>query len=229
MGARWKKIMRLAAFSLVLGVGDYGLAAQVRNDDAPPDSILDHRVTHFDLSDSTLIEGLSKLSAEPIAGLHLGIEEVLQKKLSDPRDQSVRFSLHLGNRTVRDIIDTLCQFDNRYTWSSDASSVNIYPREIVGSSSYFLNRELEQITLKDIPDPYQALTPLAKLLPGEQIGYMSGGGDPSYASPWSAELNHLTVRQLMNRISEHMGPRGGWILSGAEDQRFFFFFKLGFH
>ena len=223
-----KTAIALIVFPSILSANGYGQATHVRNDNALSKSALNSNVARFDLTDSTLIEGLSKLSSESIPGVHLGIEEILRAEWSDPPDQSVRFSLSLKNRTVRDIIDTLCQFDSRYTWSTDGSSINVYPREIIGDSSYLLNRELEQITLKNIPNPYQALTPLARLLPREQLGYAGVGGDPSYPEPWSAVFNHLTVRQFMNRISEHMGARGGWIWSGSNDQRFFFFFKLGF-
>jgi hypothetical protein len=32
----------------------------------------------------------------------------------------------------------------------------------------------------------------------------------------------------MNRLSEHDGPRAGWILSGFVGQRFFAYFERGF-
>ena len=75
---------------------------------------------------------------------------------------------------------------------------------------------------------YEALTPLAKLLPGEHLGYAGIAGDSSSPEPWSKSFRQLTVRQLMNRISEHIGPRGAWILSGSKDDRFFFSFQYGF-
>jgi hypothetical protein len=31
----------------------------------------------------------------------------------------------------------------------------------------------------------------------------------NYLEPWNVVFNNLTVRQLMNRLSEHNGPRGG--------------------
>jgi hypothetical protein len=180
------------------------------------------------LIDSTLIDGLSKLSLEPIAGLHLGIEAIIRDKFSEPPDRSIRFSLNLVDTSVRNIVETLCQFDSRYTWSIDGPSINVYPRETIGNSSYLLNRELESITLKEITDPYEALTPLSKLLPGEQIGYAGVQIGGSYTEPWSAVFHGVTVRQLMNRISEHIGRRGGWIWTGSKDQRFFFCFQSGF-
>jgi hypothetical protein len=188
-------------------------------------------VAHFDLTNATLIDGLSKLSNEPIAGLHLGIEEIIQDKFPELTDRSVRFSLSLHDVTVRDIIDTLCKSDRRFTWSVDGSSVNVYPRETVGISSYLLNRELDSIALKNIKSPSDALTTLMKLLPGEQLGYrgIGLGINNDYPEPWNAVFDNLTVRQLMNRLSEHNGPHGGWIWSGSRGQRFFAYFERGFN
>ena len=223
-----KTTIRLILLLMTLRPYGYGQTAQIKNDNELRTSALDYRVAHFDLTNSTLIEGLSKLSLEPIAGLHLGIEVVLRENFSEAPDRSIRFSLSLQDTIVRDIVDTLCQFDSRYTWSTDGPSINVYPRATIGNSSYLLNRELEEITLKNITDPYGALPPLAKLLPGEQVGVAGIGGGSSYPEPWSAVFKQLTVRQLMNRISEHIGPRGGWIWSGSRDQRFLFCFQFGF-
>lgn len=218
----------LAVLLLVLTADNYGQTTSLRSDEFPSTPALSNKVTQFDLTDATLIDALSKLSFEPIAGLHLGIEEIIRDKSSEPTDRSVRFSLSLHDVTVRDLIDTLCKSDPRYIWSTDGSSINIYPRETVGNSSYLLNRELDSIALKNINGPSDALTLLMKLLPGEQLGYAGIGVNNPYAEPWSAVFNHLTLRQLMNRLSEHSGPRGGWIWSGSNGQRFFAHFERGF-
>jgi len=223
-----KTTIRLILLLLILSSYSYGQTNQIRNDNDLSISALDHSVAHFELTDSTITEGLSKLSSEPIAGLHLGIEVALRKNFSEPLDRSIRFSVSLENTRVRDIVETLCQFDGRYTWSTDGPSINVYPRDTIGKPAYLLNRELEEIALKNITGPDEALMPLAKLLPGEQLGYAGIGGGSSYPKPWSAVFSHLTVRQLMNRVSEHIGPRGGWIWSGSKDQRFFFCFQYGF-
>jgi hypothetical protein len=69
-----------------------------------------------------------------------------------------------------------------------------------------------------------------KLLPGEQLGYAGVGGvNNDYPEPWSSVFSSVTVRQLMNRLSKHNGPRGGWILSGSNGQRFFAYFEHGFN
>jgi hypothetical protein len=119
--------------------------------------------------------------------------------------------------------------DRRYTWSVDGSSANIYPRETVGNSSYLLNRELDSIALKNVNGPSDALATLSKLVPDEQLGIagIGMGVNNDYPEPWNAVFNYLTVRQLMNRLSEHSGPRGGWIWSGSKGQRFFAFFERG--
>jgi hypothetical protein len=218
----------LAVLLSVFAANSYGQTSAVISDGFSTTPALSNKVAHFDLADATLLDALSKLSFEPIAGLHLGIEEIIRDKGSEPTDRSVRFSLNLRDATVRDILDTLCKSDDRYTWSTDGSSVNVYPRQIIGNSSYLLNRELGSIAFKNINGPSDALTPLMKLLPDEQLGYAGIGVNNDYPQPWSAVFNHLTVRQLMNRLSEHNGPRGGWIWSGSIGQRFFAYFERDF-
>jgi hypothetical protein len=124
-----KTATRLAVPLLVLTAYIHGQATPVRTEDSPNASALSNRVAQFELTDATIIDALSKLSDEPIAGLHLGIEEIMQDKASEATDRSVRFSLHLHDVAVRDIIETLCNSDRRYMWSVDGSTVNLYPRE----------------------------------------------------------------------------------------------------
>jgi hypothetical protein len=125
---------------MILSPCAYGQTTQTKNDDELSAPALNHIVAHFDLTDSTIIEGLSKLNSEPIAGLHLGIEVVLRESFYEA-SQQIRFSLRLEDATVRDILDTLCKFDNRYTWSTDGPSINVYPRDTIGNASYLLNRD----------------------------------------------------------------------------------------
>ena len=110
----------------------------------------------------------------------------------------------------------------------DGSTINVYPRETVGKPSYLLNRELGTIALKNINSPTDALSSLMKLLPDEQLGFAGIDVNNDYPEPWSAVFSKLTVRQLMNRLSEHNGPRGGWVWNGSQGQRFFAFFEHGF-
>ena len=225
-----KIFLTLGLISLLLCVEGLGQAPRGDQSAAtlatPP---LDGRVAEFEFKDSTLIDGIAELSSKPIGGLHLGIEQILREKMSDPEDQSVQFSLHLENKTVREALDTLCGLDTRYTWSTDGPSINIYPRATIGDYSYLLNLQLERITLTDIPDPDKVFAPLYILLPKEQLGYFQLGGDIGYAKPWSVTFEHLTVRQLINRVAEHLGPRSSWIFHGSKDERLLTFQKGAFH
>jgi hypothetical protein len=192
-------------------------------------SVLDHRIAKFDLTDATVIDGFSKLSMQLIPGLHLGIEEILRAVSPDVPTPSVKFSLNLQNATVREILDSLCERDNRYQWAVDGATINVFPQDSLHDATFFLNKNISLLELNGVPSPEKALTPLARILPGEQLGYAGVGGDSSYAQPWTTKFGDVTVRQFLNRTSEHMGPLGGWILHGSKDQRFFFFFNFGFH
>ena len=192
---------------------------------------LDVKIDRFDASDAVFRDGLSVLSLNNVEGLHLGFEEVIRNKIQDdPRAQGPTFSIHLEGKTVREILDELCRSDVRYVWSEDEYSVNVYPRETIDDSDYLLNLWIGNIAVTSIPDPDQALTPLSKLFPHQQIGYFGPGlGDNSYGAPWSVHFENLRVRQFINRVSEHMGPRTSWVWEGGRQERMFTFLKGGFH
>lgn len=189
---------------------------------------LDSKVPPFEVKDVTFVEALSELSREPIVGIHFGIEQVLREGTAagDPR-----FSLLLQEATIRNILDQLCSRDGRYMWEKDGETINIYPKSTRGESSYLLNRHLEQISVRDIPDPEAALAFLDKQLPPprEQLGYAGVGGDSAYQEPLSETFSAVTVRQFINRISEHMGTHTTWIFYGSKEERLFSFRKGGFH
>jgi len=189
-----------------------------------PKPPLDFKVQHFDVDDAILRDGLSELSQKNIDGLHLGFEEAIREKFEDdPREQNAHFSLHLSDKTVREILDTLCKSDGKYAWSADQSSINVYPRVSIDDPEYLLGLQIDQISLKNIPNPDQALPELLNKFPAHQVGYSQVGGDNSYPEPWTVSFSHLTVRQFINRISEHMGQRTSWIWRGGKDSRLFTF------
>lgn len=213
----------LLASTLFLFGFDCGALGQGRSSDAA----LRQPVSHFEIENQTLFDGLSRLSSEPIP-LRLAFEEILRQNESDARDREVRFSVRLENNSVRDILDALCAADARYTWSLDESTINVYPRAVETDPSYLLNLHLAHIELKNITDAYEALTPLARLIPTEQIGYRHLGPSVQYASPWNASFENLTVRQFINRIAAHLGPTGGWVFSGSKENRWFTFHNGSF-
>ena len=147
-------------------------------------SVLQETVPHYQLSDANLRDALAVLSMSSVRGLHLGFEEILRGKIMDPVDQSVRFSLHLENNTVDEILNALCQSDPRYVWSLDGLTINVYPKRSTTDSSYFMNLLIAQISFKDVTDSDHALGPLDTEFPEQQVGYMEMGGDNSYSKPW---------------------------------------------
>jgi hypothetical protein len=189
---------------------------------------LDSMVPTFEVENVTFVEALSELSREPTAGMHFGIEEVLRERTEagDPR-----FSILLQNATIRHILDQLCGHDGRYMWERDGATINIYPKSIKGESSYLLNRHLEKISVREIPNPEAALAFLDRQLPPprEQLGYAGAGGDSAYQKPLSETFSAITIRQFINRISERMGTHTTWIFYGSKEERLFSFWKGGFH
>jgi hypothetical protein len=210
-------------------------AALALNGNAPQNSpgsarptVLAEKVLQFELVDETFIDGITKLTRLGLS-LNLGIEKVLREKYSDASSRDVRFSLKLSNLSVQEILNSLCAYDGRYTWSTDGNSVNIYPRSVIGDESYFLNRQIDRIAMKDVPDPDEALTPLDRQLPPprEPFGYIQMGGEISYAEPWTVIFEHLTVRQFVNRVTEHLGHQSVWIFQGSGNERLFTFQRGG--
>lgn len=194
-------------------------------------SPLNTRVDHFEIKDAILRDGVSELSLKNISGLHLGFEEVIRNKIQDnPRTRSPHFSLRVKDATVREVLDELCRLDARYTWAENGTTINIYPRATVDKPSYLFNLRIARIDLNNLPDPDQALTPLSKLFPGQQIGYFGAGlGNNTYSKPWTTRFEHVTVRQFINGIAEHMGSQTSWVWQGGEGERMFTFMRGGFH
>lgn len=202
--------------------------SQVRNLEQAP---LDVRIGRFNVGDAILRDGISELSLKNVPGLHLGFEEIIRERIQDdPRAPGMHFSLHLENKSVKQILDALCAADRRYTWSKGGLSINVYPIATRDNQSYLLNQEVNRIRIQDIPDPDQALTPLSKLFPEQQVGYFGPGlGSNAYGRPWTADFEHLPVRQFIDKIAEHMGSQTTWVWGGGKDERMFTFFKGGFH
>jgi len=194
-------------------------------------NLLDTEVKEFQVTDSSFTQAVSALSRLPIKDLHLGFEEVLRDKTSDPPKPGTHFTISPDKSTLREILDLLCEFDSRYTWARDGETINIYPKEVAEDSSYLLNRWLQQITVTELPDPGEGLTFLDRQLPPprEQLAYAGAGGNFSYASPWTQSFSQLTVRQFINRLSEHMGSHTSWVFYGSKEERRFTFLKGGFN
>jgi hypothetical protein len=208
-------------FSILLCASSLSAAQQPSQQAA---THLNRRIKQFSVTDATMLDAISDLSQDEPSEFHLGFEEILVDHWGDR--QEVQFSVQLNDVTVKEVLDTLCKYDTRYTWSVDGATVNVYPRATTDDPNYLPNRMISKILVTQLRDPYQVFGPLQKVLPsGEQLGYMGIGGDTSYPQPWTAELQDITVRQLMNRAAEHMGPHSSWIFHGSKQDRFFGFHK----
>lgn len=194
-------------------------------------SPLDTVIADFEVNDAIVRDALSELSLKGVDGLHLGFEEIIRDKIQDdPRAAGPHFRLHLQNATVRTILDQLCRSDGRYLWSQDGDTIDVYPKGTDADSSYLLGLQIRTIELTDTPDPNQALTPLSRQFPTQQIGYAGPAlGDNAYSRPWTTTFENLTVRQFINRIAEHMGSQTSWVWQGGSQERMFTFLKGGFH
>src|SRR5271156_4495579 len=123
-----------------------------------PQDPLNYRLSVFQVKDMGIIDAISQLSSEPIEGLQLGVEEVLRERVQDPAPQDPHFSLLLRTNTVKEILDVICSYDNRYMWSQDGRTINVYPKVTVDDRSYLLNRTLKYIGVSAIPNPEAGLT-----------------------------------------------------------------------
>jgi hypothetical protein len=221
--------LTLKFWSLALILCAFTLAARAQTS-ASEDAVLSTRIPHLDLVNQTLHDGLASLSLNPTP-LSLGFENVLKARFSDPELVNPRFDLHLDGKTIGEILNTLCSMDSRYTWSRDGNTINVYPKAADDDPFYFLNRKLDRLNIVNITDIQRGLLAIIQELPGprEQVGIAQVGGNDSYAIPWTASFEDLTVRQAINRLAEHLGSRSYWTLSGARDFRHFGFFGMGFY
>jgi hypothetical protein len=226
-GAKLKCAPILFFLALMFTVAEGAVGQQSAAQGAPEVRFLDTKVPEFEIRDQTLVDGLWKLAGAP-APFAFGFEEVLKKSLSDPDIQDPKFSLQLKNKTVREVLDALCQKDSRFTWSMDGATVNVFPQAIIDDSSYLLNRKLERFELKNATDVENGLLAIVRQLPPpvEQVAHAQiGGADPYPPEPWTVTFENLTVRQVVNRLALHGGPCGTWIFGGATDFRSFGFFN----
>jgi hypothetical protein len=194
---------------------------------APKVEPLEARVPAFELRNETLLDGLWKLARGPVP-FGFGFERVLKQKLSGPDVPDPQLTLHIQNQSIRGILDALCKADPRYTWSVDGAMVDVFPRDVVGDSTYLLNRHLSGFDLKNATDVQNGLLAIVRQLPPpvEQIAQAQAGGDDPYPPrPWNITLENVTVRQVINRLAEHGGPYGIWIFGGSKEFRAFGFFN----
>src|ERR1700680_2183298 len=91
------RAVRALAFMAMLTLSlSYGQESRNPGPKRLPNSPLDARIAHLDITDAILRDGLSELSLKNVDGLHLGFEEIIRGRIQDsPRTNSPHFSLHL--------------------------------------------------------------------------------------------------------------------------------------
>ena len=199
-------------------------------DATPATNPLDVSTPDFALDDQPILTGVQMLNRESL-GIDFGFEGILTRKVSDPEVSAVKITVGLLNPTIREILNALCAADPRYTWSLDGLTVNVFPSSTMRDSKYLLNRELASFRVNGITEIDQGLLAIAQQLPGpmEQIAHSQVGGDASYPiEPWTASFEHLTVRQAINRLVEHMGSSSFWFFGGSDEFRYFAFYRGAF-
>lgn len=193
----------------------------------PKDWFLAAKVPAFQIRNQTLLDGILQLARGP-APFGFGFERPLRAKSAAPPVPPPRLSLRLAGRTVRQILDALCQADPRFTWSIDGTTVNVFPRGTTGDATYLLNRRIKNFVLRDATNVDDGLLAISRELPPptEQIAHVqAGGSDPYPQKPWTVTFRRLTVRQIVNRLAAHGGACAFWTFGGSADFRFFGFFN----
>lgn len=192
-------------------------------------SEIERGFAEFSLKNETFLDALWKISNSPHP-IEIGFEKVLKEKLSDPDTPEPRFTIDLKNVSIREILNTLCTLDPRYTWWADSGLpdvVNIFPVSMAADSSYLLNRRPEKLELRKATEVEQSLFATANQLPApfEQVAVAQIGGDPYPPEPWSFAATNVTVREVINTLALHSGGQALWIFSGAKDFGAFGFFN----
>jgi hypothetical protein len=212
----------LLSLALLLTLGALSSRAQSADQG---EELLDVRVPKFDLRNITLFDGVARLTAEP-THLSFAFEYILTAHPHEPPTREVPLNIYLDDKTIREVLTTLCSVDGRYTWTRDGTTINVYPKDTVGDGSYLMNRKLPKLELRGVAAADDALFAAVSQLPPpfEQIAVAQAGGNISYPVPWNATFANLTLRQALNLIARNIAPRGGWVLSGSREFR-----TVGFH
>ncbi|HKO04652.1 MAG TPA: hypothetical protein VJW51_07870 [Candidatus Acidoferrales bacterium] len=219
-------VLLLALLLTVTWVGGVG-AQQTGSGLGQGAKFLEAKIPEFEIHNQVLLDGLWKLARGP-APFGFGFEKVLKGSLSDPDVPDPLLSLQLKDKSVREVLDALCQADSRYTWSVDGTTVDLFPRAVINDASYLLNRQLARFELRNATDVQNGLLAIVRQLPPpvEQIAQAQVGGDDRYPpEPWTVTFENLTVRQVVNRLAAHGGRCTAWIFGGARDFRAFGFFN----
>jgi|SRR5208282_1288685 len=204
-------------FSCACALGSLLYARDVASQSNDP---FNRKIAGFQLKNETVLDAMDKIAAQ--TELSMSVELTLRPKLTDREPDYPRFSQLVPPARLSDSLDLLCAMDRRFAWTRYKDTINIYPRpSAAAGESYFMNRKLPRVVLKQEFDPAQAVFQAINQLPGkkEQIAFMQAGGSPGFSSPWNVDFKGISVREFLDEVAQNLGKGYGWTLSGSEEFR----------
>jgi len=187
---------------------------------AAPQDMLDLKIPKYEVRNATMEEALKKLHA-------WGIQVCLEKVPRQTEAEDVRFSVHLQDASVREVLNALVSADKRYTWeryqrsiSDYTNLINVFPAGAKDDPDNLMNIRAKKVVLKY---PYPGLP--EDVLP--YVGYFvpeiarklhPGGIAGSFLSVIGGKMNlridfefeDMTVREILNEIALRTAGKG-WV------------------
>jgi len=219
-----KTASKIACFMLgiLVSIGASGLKAQP----SPRKQIdpFNRYIPAIQLSQQTIFEAFAKVYES--SGIVVSVERTLGNTKAE---EDRKFTASIRGGTVSTVLNEICALDQRYAWSRDGNMVNVYPWKVVGDQNYLFNRRIPIFNLNAASEADSAAIQAVDELPGQRSQLIVlGTGGTSFNKPWTVSLKGLTLRQALNRISEHLCPSCGWqLLRGLRSEpTIMFFHKL---
>ncbi len=204
----------------VLGFSSARSQTTNRSSATSPQDPLAQIVGGFTLSNQTLSDGIGRLN-QVTADVGFSIEFPLGATIGQPAPTLSKLTMQLPSTKVSDLLDRLCNADPAFTWKKNGNMINVFPRTLENNEQYVLNRPLPVISLNGVGNARDAVFQVVNSLAGhrEQIAMLQTGSANNFAEPWTATFHDTTVREMLNRIAQQLGPTYGWQFGGAADFR----------
>jgi len=223
------RILLALASAALLGAQLTHVCAQSPGGSATLKEPLKQIVPSLELNQETILDGLAKLN-QSTTGLGFSVELPLGQTISAQAPKLRSFEVVLPASTLGSVLDQLCHLDPTFAWQQSGSQINVFPRALEKDTRYLLNRKVEFLEFKYVPDAQAAVFQTVARLPApkEQIAIMQSGAAVNFARPWTASFRDITVREAFNRIAQQIGTNYGWQFTGAADFRIVTFYaRLG--
>lgn len=202
----------------VCGLPNYIHSQSVGND--VQDSPFLQPVPSVRLSNQTIIDGVALLN-QTTTHVAFAIEFPLGKTISAPAPLFRTFDTTIDADTLTGSLNSLCNLDSTFSWQRIGHTVNVFPRALMKDSTYFLNKEITVLEMKDVVDAQEAVFAVSDQVPGqkEQIAVLQSGRSLRFSKPWTASFKNISAREAADKIAEQLGPTSGWQFGGSVDFR----------